>query len=188
MPNPRAEPPQWTRSTMIRTGFGVAGLIILSALLCFALLTGSIRERKVMQKAERAMKDFRALSYHLDAYLADTGNIPPLTREETVPDWFTGYMAERMGGAPLHYDEARYHRLDVFSADKPYAQPFYYEVEGMDWLLASRGPDGSLDITSGTLVLEDKEFWAALRSRAYDPTNGALSSGDLFLSSRRSND
>jgi len=178
--HPQHEPPIVTRRKLIETGImSMLGVIVVGGLF-FLMYSSDLRQRKVNQRAERVFKEMRTLRFHLLAYHADHGVFPPADNGG-VPEWFVGFMKDEMGGAPLHGEQAKYARLDVFADPKPYAEPLSYWPGTEGFLLISRGPDLDLDFRFEGAVANNDDLTSAITAFTYDPTNGAESDGDIIV-------
>ena len=85
----------------------------------------------------------------------------------TADTFFRQYAPDHMSRQPLRY---------------------YLTRDEKSWLLLSVGPDNTLDITPEEFSrLSEHDDWVERLRRSpltWDPTNGTLSSGDIWLSNR----
>jgi hypothetical protein len=122
-----------------------------------------------------ARSDLRALATAIQAYAADHGAYPPRLESVTTPQpylstlWLDLYMPAE--------SQAAYRYLSFGSPN---------DARG-GFLCSSLGPDGDLDITSSLVsaLLASSESEGIridllLMPRAFDPTNGTRSDGDIF--------
>jgi len=151
----------------------------------------SFLEAQTRSKLSRAQSDMRALLVGLACYASDHNRLPsndasepilgqaalsrvtsPIAYISTVPhDVFFAGENSSAGDPKLpvyaYMDMTQLHRLGLVEVDEIWEEGFY---------LASRGPDGDFDaddISDGELLSD---------AAVYDPLNGTVSGGDLFLS------
>lgn len=72
----------------------------------------------------------------------------------------------------------------------PLGFPSAYHADGEAWLLFSPGPDRRFKIVPGKdfVTSEPERTRSVLRGKRYDPTNGLVSSGDVWVSNLEDND
>lgn len=162
---------------MIRTGVGLAFLLLLVIPVVLALLSTSMQQRQINRRLDRAMQDLARARAAIEEHHRRHGQYPD-SKDEALPEEFSAFVGDWQGGAPFHHEQGRLARLDLFSPGRPYAAPLIYLLSGDTWVLASRGPDGEQQIDSS--VFESPPLRPALVQRRYDPTNGAVSAGDLW--------
>jgi hypothetical protein len=169
---------------MRRTAVQVGAILLVAAAGLFLVLTRSIREHKVGQKSERAVRDLLAAQAAIDSFARREGAPFEPAEDHSLPAAFSEHFARLRGDAPFHREQARIARLDVFARPRPYGEPLAYYVDGPWWVLASRGPDGVLDVTPDLLTAtpDPAARLDALLRLSYDPTNGVESRGDLWVS------
>ncbi|MDK2971306.1 MAG: hypothetical protein PWP23_1061 [Candidatus Sumerlaeota bacterium] len=169
---------------MRRTALWLAVILAVIAVGMFTFLTRSIRSQKVNQKLEKGLGDLMGARAALEDYAKATGLPFAPAEDGSLPPEYVEHFAAMRGGQPYYRELGRYSRLDVFSPGKPYKEPLAYFVRESIWLLVSRGPDGAFQVPP--TILNDETEQADLVDRlltlSYDPTNGAESSGDLWMS------
>lgn len=169
---------------MRRTAVQVGAILLIAAAGLFLLLTRSIREHKVGQKTERAVRDLLAAQAAIESFTRREGEPFAPAEDNSLPTSFSEHFARLRGDAPFHREQGRIARLDVFALPRAYGEPLAYHVDGPWWVLASRGPDGVLDVTPDLFktTSDPAARLDALLRLSYDPTNGAESRGDLWVS------
>lgn len=154
-------------------------------------------ETKVRQLAARTKANMRTVAIGIEAYSVDNNTYPasvlgsdPLSTFAPFPELKQRYSIRNYvrGSAssltsPIAYVLSS-HLTDPFSADeKEKPRPYsYYSGKTHGWIVISTGPDRDYDINPerdyhGLGRLQPEE---SLLIRAYDPTNGITSSGDIF--------
>ena len=138
---------------------------------------------KAAADAVRVKNDLRALTAGLDLYFIDRGMIPPSIVKPGSPALPPTFVANCLT-TPVAY-------LNGMNFSDPYApapnMPYrYYASEnGKDWILWSAGPDGAYNLTDSNLPAVFNYGGApsaGLVNLSYDPTNGATSRGDIWIS------
>lgn len=179
----RANPPEMPAAEMARTAILLVLVILMIGAGLVTFMRVGLRERKVNQRIERAVRDLAFTSDAVRAYVREHG-APPQSEGGALPEDFAGFFAGMRGGAPLHGEMGRISRLDHFSPGRPYSQPLGYFADGTRWVVISRGPDESFDAPVDRLAglpFATPELEAMLEHASYDPTNGTTSRGDLWL-------
>ncbi len=148
----------------------------------------------------RVRSDMRSLVMAIESYMVDYKRYPPHTFDgdyKTVWPQFDGAPTFDLRASlttPMALIE-RY-PLDRFSKDETgQVAGFAYFSNGRGWLLVSRGPDAEFNTPfhrfgpDAVMTLTDEDGTSVtLRGAAacaamllpYDPTNGTLSSGDIY--------
>ncbi len=156
----------------------------------------------IRNKVSRVRADMRSMSSGLEAYIVDTNHYPasvpgthplsfnkaPATRE--MPSFRLGVKTISPKGremaipmtltTPIAY-LTRYYE-DPFQVSPTDPQPtFAYYADRNGWILISPGPDGDYDINPAKDYSSDiRQPTLQLLLKAYDPTNGTVSGGDVF--------
>ncbi len=154
-------------------------------------------ETEVRQLTARTKANLRSVATGLESYFVDNNTYPasalgsdPLSVFAPFPELKQRYSIRNYvrGSAhsltsPIAYLTSS-HLIDPFSADeKEKRRPYsYYSGKTHGWIVISTGPDRDYDIDPerdyhGPKPSQPEE---SLLIRAYDPTNGITSSGDIF--------
>jgi len=154
-------------------------------------------ETKVRQLAARTKANMRTVATGLESYFIDNNSYPacalgsePLSAFAPFPRLkqrysFRNYVRGSASSltSPIAYVISS-HLVDPFYPDeKEGRRPFsYYSGKTNGWIVISKGPDRDYDINPerdyhGLKASQPEE---SLLIRAYDPTNGITSSGDIF--------
>jgi len=147
------------------------------------------KKRAIEKKVARAKSDMRTIAVALESYVVDWcwgyppvkgGGLRILTASPAfAPSEFKGDKGWISWEFPRTIRYLELIPLDPFGTN-PGDQYYYYpDVNG--WILISRGPDREFEIDA------EKEYNSAvyppspqLLLKAYDPTNGIISRGDIF--------
>lgn len=140
--------------------------------------TAGFVEAQARARVARAKTELRTLAPMLDAYRADYGTYPQTLdllppREGPNPGVPLDVFAPKTGPAPLCYAP--------FNPRTEDGQTIYDA-----FIVVSRGPDRVFQTVPESLLESlvpwtGDEVWNRLQSRCYDPTNGTLSEGDIFI-------
>jgi hypothetical protein len=149
-------------------------------------------EANIRSRVSRARADQRSLATALESYYVDNGSyVSWATGDQGVNNFLPANSASRArptfrrpsaGGprtltTPLAYITQLY--PDSFAPDKGAVLSYYCDPNG--WILISAGPDGDYDIDPQKLYNSSvSQPSTELLSKAYDPTNGTVSDGDIF--------
>lgn len=180
------------------TRFELATILLAIGVLV-ALAVPNIQEARIRRGFSQHRGDMRSIATAIESYFVDHNLYPaqvPLAN-------FTkqrGKLA-RMGGANLcAMDPGRPGRCDGLTTPVGYIigtvlqdfmaanagldVPYAYYADAHGWILFSPGPDGDYDITDPSKVYDSSiPQPSPLLSGGpwtYDPTNGTLSSGDVY--------
>jgi len=151
----------------------------------------NFEEADTRAKVSRAQSDMRSLATAIEAYFVDNNAYPAFTlnpKESIFP--------LQSGGKPVPTFRASPDPKKSLTLTTPIAyiaryppDPFgqgkeqtygYFSIEPPGWILFSPGPDGAYD---GVWEVYDPlvpQPSAPLLAKAYDPTNGTVSGGDVF--------
>jgi len=154
-------------------------------------------ERSTRSKTSRVWTDLRSLSTAIEAYREDNLSYPAWAvgpesaggmAEVPTPKLRGGYAANVLTlTTPIAYITSYF--PDPYARKRGRTFAYYSDSDG--WILWSAGPDLDYDLTAKNIsVLYDGRVpqpSALLLDYAYDPTNGAASSGDLFRVCERGN-
>jgi hypothetical protein len=166
------------------------------------LLPSDTSEVQIRNKVSRAKSDMRSMATALEAYFVDTNHYPasvpgthllsfnkaPATRK--MPSFRLGVKTKSPNGreiaipmtvtTPIAYI-TRYFK-DPFQVSPTDPQPtFAYYGDTNGWILISPGPDGNYDINPAKDYRSDiPQPTLQLLLKAYDPSNGTVSGGDVF--------
>jgi hypothetical protein len=145
------------------------------------------KKRTIEKKVARAKSDMRTIAVALEAYVVDWcwgyppvkgGGLCILTASPA------GYIPQKANGW-ISWESLRTIRyLEIIPLDPFGTNPgeqYYYYPDSNGYILISRGPDGGFETDA------EKEYNSAvyqptpqLLLKAYDPTNGIISRGDIF--------
>lgn len=149
------------------------------------LIVSNFHEAETRSHLSRYKSDLRFLSTAIESYRADNGSLPAWTVDSrtsalstdahgTVPSFRTD-MASLT--TPVSY-LLRY--FQDTNADPPTASFAYMTTaDGSSYIVWSAGPDGDYDLPWQDMVRGIVPM--ALYPFTYDPTNGTLSNGDMWL-------
>lgn len=172
----------WTKAELRRAAVGVSiAVLVATGVLLFAV-DWNVERRKAQQKLERLDRDFTIVRATLEQLHRMDGVYPTPTQGNRLPESIARQYADERGGAPYYEELGRYLRLDLFSPGAPHREPlaYYLSDDGENWLIVSRGPDVTLDLGAKEAQVWDINHW---KPKTYDPTNGILSEGDVWVSS-----
>jgi type II secretion system protein G len=159
----------------MRKGFTLIELLIVVAIIAILALIAlpNFLEAQTRAKVARIHADMRSLATALEAYRVDNNAYPP---SANPPDWMPDTQTWRLT-TPIAYITSVPKDTFAFKpAEMLLGGPFgvfgdyihYVDQAALDqyWLLFSYGPDGDLEF----------------EEVHYDPTNGTVSSGDIYRS------
>lgn len=134
-------------------------------------------EEIIRAAVSRSRTDQRSMATALEAFFVDHNYYPPTNPLGTAPFQITTPIAYATGNFP-----------DPFSSTKGGSYRYYVSDDGHSWILISPGPDGTYDLTEKTYKDAARRAgpynWKALQQLlapyTYDPTNGTVSTGDIF--------
>jgi len=172
---------------MLLTAFQIFCVVLIISVILLIVADIDLHAAKESQKAERMFKYLGYAQVTIQekiredgvGYQMNKGLLPPVTLSED-------YVALR-GQHGYYEDEGRYLMLDLFHPNGIFKGPLNYWENDQVWFLISRGPNQELDITTDTLNLLEISSKAMIDQNqllmdfTYDPSNGALSVGDLFV-------
>jgi len=171
----------------------VAGLSLACFLAVLISVPGDIfsGDGKVRSRVSRVRSDMRALSIALDSYRTDNRAFPPgdslrfqaTEMKVAVPESGGNLLTvPTVLTRPIQYVSTYY--TDAFQPPKSWGLSYAYYPDAEGWLLFSVGPDGDYDITDPARVYDSDTTQPSLLlvtgPWTYDPTNGAVSSGDVW--------
>jgi hypothetical protein len=146
--------------------------------------------RLVRAKVARARSDMRAYAIAVQAFHEDHGSYPttqPLHQyrrlsQKPAPESHADRMTlldtdSGVSSSPVAY----FSRLapDPFAPEND--MPFGYDFTASSWILISAGPDRVYDVIPSDILRADQgSTITRLLHLTYDPTNGALSQGDIW--------
>ncbi len=185
---------------------GMTAILVVSVLLLSVLLLARYERYRSRQAVARVRKDMRSVATALESYAVDWCSYPPATRDPSlmaygllyppdvpIPLSFQGCVLT----TPVPYLTSFKYCLDPFTAPV-YVTWRYYTIQCTGWILASCGPDtdwregGQIGFHDGAVewiydpvncVQPSDELLVGESPRGahtYDPTNGFLSSGDVW--------
>lgn len=177
LPPPRADVTRAAITTVI--------LIAVFSYGFYVMVDWDFESGTVRRQLDKATDDLASGARVLNDYARRNGKVMPEGPEQTLSEEFAAYYGELQGGSALAVERGRQLRGDVFSPGRSRSAPLRCVVEGNAWALASRGPDMDWDLDVATLRgdLLNETLSEAARTMAYDPSNGAASSGDLWVTS-----
>ena len=160
------------------------GLIVLAALALVALAAmPTLLEWRTRSRVSGAQEDLLAIRTALEAYHADWNDLPPAGGEALPVARLTTPIPYLQEAPANPFADRR-----VGRKAKPFA--FWVEDSGQvdlaeapKWYVVSPGPDRRMDLARADLRPAAVEARRPdFVDRLYDPTNGTLSRGDLFVS------
>ncbi len=176
-------------------GFTLIELLIVVAVITIlaAIALPNFLEAQVRSKVSRAQSDMRSLATALDAYRVDNNRYRKAFLTEALPQRLKhltspiAYITSIPKDPFWKEDTSTFHGsspLYVYASGNLYAggAAVFDTVEAVGSLysLASRGPDQDLD-GGGYCVAHPIALRSGLSIRTtYDPTNGTISSGDIY--------
>jgi len=147
------------------------------------------KKRVIEKKVARVKSDMRTIAVGLESYVVDwCWGYPPvkgggLRILSASPD-FTPSVFEGAKGWTWEYPRRTKRYMEIIPLDPFGTNPgdqYYYYPDSNGYILISRGPDGGFETDA------EKEYNSAfsqptpqLLLKAYDPTNGIVSRGDIF--------
>ncbi|MEI7635185.1 MAG: prepilin-type N-terminal cleavage/methylation domain-containing protein [bacterium] len=185
-------------STLHEKGFTLIELLIVVAIIAIlaAIAVPNFMEAQTRAKVSRTKNDLRCIATALESYRMDAPRYPPYGTIPIVfaPQTEAQIIEPRFITTPVAYLTGSGSFLDVFSsqaATEWYSRNYQYvnfdDVRYKDttfvhewygeWRLASAGPDR---LYFNALFNNTSVFGVI----SYDPTNGAMSVGDIYRTSR----
>lgn len=162
----------------------LALLILVAAEALTAVPQANLPTDQYSSEFSQLTERWRSLASGIRRYEVDFGRFPasqsesqtstPLMRMTNVVNQLImlQYLPER----------ARRDGVDPFSQEGS-SLNYYSPKEKHGWIITSVGPDRKLSFEPAlTYVPWDPTSWDKILGRSYDPTNGLLSSGDLWMS------
>jgi hypothetical protein len=169
---------------------------VMAAGIFFAFLFGgvpSLHDEKIRSKASQTLWDIRALGLALENYMSERGVYPAWTLDPEKKAKFrttrtrlpSFARCEGVAGPWTYLPDVREYPRDVFSYDNEHRTFAYYAPDNVGWILLSAGPNCVFDVDFETL----KKVYDPARSNptpellllTYDPTNGTVSAGDIWM-------
>ena len=177
-------------------GFTLIELLIVVAIIAILAAIALVNFQKVATrtKVSRVKSDFRAVATGMEAYIIDNGRYPYVgdkiflenrIKQLTTPIAYLTRVMEDPFGDEVEFSyigSYEYRVYDLVTDSDSYHQLLFTHPMGWGyrqnvspqarWYVTSQGPDTEPNPSFGIPTL----FWLP-----YDPTNGTLSEGDLFL-------
>ncbi|MBN1902900.1 type II secretion system protein GspG [Candidatus Sumerlaeota bacterium] len=150
----------------LNSGGALSVVAILSAIAIPNFLEAQVRSKVAKTKA-----DMRSLTTALESYCVDFG---------TYPSPGTGNLKETPHTLTTPVAYMTHIPEDTFSPEK--GGKIRYYMKDNVYLLYAAGPDRVIDIDPETDF--DPQNLEKLKEKAYDPTNGTVSSGDIIRTNR----
>jgi hypothetical protein len=147
------------------------------------------KKRAIEKKVARVKSDMRTIAIALESYVVDwCWGYPPVKggglRILSASPAFTPSVFEGEKGATWEYPRRTIRYMEIIPLDpfgKNPGDQYYYYPDSNGFILISRGPDREFETDA------EKEYNSAfsqptpqLLLKAYDPTNGIISRGDIF--------
>ncbi len=185
------------------TGFTLIELLIVVAIIAIlaAIAIPNFLQAQTRAKVSRAEADMRALSTALETYYVDHNTYPPGHHEDgdmipyderlnplTTPIAYVTsipmdpFQDSRPGWSDYDLHQGHFDYWPMMYIDPPR----YHEVFGgpITWQLLSPGPDGVFVTHAppeGVEIVDwSSEKVTILSNTVYDPTNGTISTGDIW--------
>jgi hypothetical protein len=151
------------------------------------------RDNGIRDSVGRAKADMRSIAVALEAYNVDNNSYPlPMDESSTLVEpppqgkgIVQGYVSYLLN-TPIRY--VGHISSDPFGGDKTYRYALY---RPMGWILASPGPDGVMNADISAYLDQNKadrniekflsHYGQGGEFIQYDPSNGTVSPGDIFL-------
>lgn len=181
-PVQEAPPP---RGEVMRAAIISALLIALLSYAAYTMVDWDFEGGTVKRQLDDATRDLASAARSVDEYARRRGRALEPAEGDALAEELAIFYAELQGGSALALERGRQVRGDVFAPGRGRTAPLRHVAIDGDWALASRGPDRDWDIEPEALRSDLATGAIAATSclHAYDPTNGALSSGDLWVTS-----
>lgn len=176
-PPPRAE--------VARAAVVAALLIALLSYGAYTMVDWDFEGGTVKRLLDDAAKDLASAARTVDEYARRRGQALAPADGDVLGEELAAFYAELQGGSALALERGRQVRGDVFAPGRGRSVPLRHVAVDGAWALVSRGPDRDWDTPVEQLRadLAAATISATSRHHAYDPTNGAMSSGDLWVTS-----
>jgi prepilin-type N-terminal cleavage/methylation domain-containing protein len=202
------------KECMMRKAFTLIELLIVVAIIAIlaAIAVPNFLEAQVRSKVSHMKANIRTVATALEAYAVDANHYPPTTWNPTNGSWLLEQSWKIFPGivtTPVAYITSDAAMRDIFrvahkfSSDLAnqimYLPTFYYQPPypgsttaypgqlnryGM-WVIRSAGPDTWYQNDSTHAGDYDYGNWGLA---SYDPTNGTVSTGDIYRSQKRSDE
>jgi len=168
----RSQPDRLSGNGLASAGIvtGICGFIFSLPLFFVGLMVliavPNFYEAQTRAKVARSKSEIRTLSVGLETYYVDCRSYPPRLSLLTTPIAYVTSIP-----------------IEPFAAEES-EDPFDYRTDLANvWILRSTGPDRDSDVDLQSLIErthDSSELRAWYQSFEYDPTNGIISSGDIF--------
>ncbi|HOE63279.1 MAG TPA: prepilin-type N-terminal cleavage/methylation domain-containing protein [Candidatus Sumerlaeota bacterium] len=187
----------------MKKGFTLIELLIVVAIIAIlaAIAVPNFLEAQVRSKVSRAKADMRSLATAIESYATQENHYPPA--EVVVDDGFAHHVMQiwklttpvaYISGGASYKDPLKKGTtyLDHRSFYYEYMNREYYYLHGNpaggewfvktygEWRLVCAGPDGW--VFNGTI--QGRDGMPAFTTTSYDPTNGTVSVGDIYRTSK----
>jgi len=155
--------------------------------------TPNIDDASIRSVVSRVHSDMRSLAMAIEAYCVDTGAYSAWTTQPNKRVDFRSsvslpsFLRYEKGGAMTLTTPTSYitsYPIDPFRKDREKSRTFAYWAPAGGWILLSAGPNCVFDMDFETLkkVYDPtrRNPTPELLALTYDPTNGAVSAGDIW--------
>lgn len=172
---------------MILTAFQIFCVVLIATVILMIVADIDLHAAKESQKAERMFKYLGYAQITIQEKIREDGIGYDMNEDLLPPETLTEDYVALRGQHGYFEDEGRYLVLDLFHPDGIFKGPLSYWENDEVWFLISRGPNQKLDMTPDNLdeleirsknMIDQNQM---LMEYTYDPSNGALSVGDLFV-------
>lgn len=156
-----------------------------------------MQETNVRSKYSGVRSELRGLSQAIQKYRADHGAFPAWSRDSAGSAMGIGAGSRSSGPrrdvpsfrlrgatqlATLTTPNAYLQEYPTEQFTRPHdPRPYCYYNDGGAWVMWSTGPDRDYDLPWEQLDAAAKENMAPFMRFTYDPTNGTISSGDIWI-------
>jgi type II secretory pathway pseudopilin PulG len=153
-----------------------------------AIAVPNFLEAQVRARVSRTRADMRSMATAIESYFVDYNAYPMSTigsaadsasSASPLLDSMPTLSVNQSLSTPIAYITC--HFPDVFIDQDPGLSTFSYYSDRRGWILVSPGPDRDFDLNPlGVYTSDVPQPSPELLQFAFDPTNGTISSGDIF--------
>ncbi|MBN1866374.1 hypothetical protein JW916_03685 [Candidatus Sumerlaeota bacterium] len=178
--------------------FGLTSLVFFSPAVFVLLSVLGTSGAHIRRDVEQSTHDLGTLLSSIEEYRTDQGAYPPWTAdpqrqamfvsEKRLPSFEASAPDDSLSFFSMFYASPGYPQDPYAPRDGTRSTYAYWVSEGSEgFILLGRGPDGVFDVDFETLrrAYEPTRFaqeQTGLLAFTYDPTNGLVSAGDLWVS------
>lgn len=170
---------------------GIGTIALLTIMVFLIEIFSQILEPSTRSKTSQARSDLRSISTAIESYYIDHQQYPaallidcfPTDKESLINAGGEYTRTFHPGGKNLHGITTPVAYMSSIINNPWLNAPFAYHTTGECYILYSTGNDKDFDIQNPQYILSAKteeEAISRLSSKTYDPTNGQISSGDIW--------